>query len=145
MQKKGTKSRRIADQIPVTVGYKTLPKFVQTEQSVVVYKNGAFVVKNIAEKGDPNVLVGVIAIGPILKPAQGVEKFSWDNKTHSFKSDWSRNDVVPISMVPAYLEKSDMVLVNGYNKGIGWNVTGMDWKTGKTIHQTIFGSNNAGN
>jgi hypothetical protein len=38
-----------------------------------------------------------------------------------------------------------MVMVNGYTKERGWEVTGMDWVTGKTVYQTIFGDANFGN
>ena len=38
-----------------------------------------------------------------------------------------------------------MALVNGYTDQNGWEVTGMDWDSGKTAHQTIFGPQNFGN
>ena len=58
---------------------------------------------------------------------------------------WSRGDVSSISMVPAVSTSSNIVFVNGYNKDSGWEVTGMDWDTGKTVHRTIFGKDNYGN
>ena len=69
----------------------------------------------------------------------------WDVKTHAWKSVWTRNDVVSISMVPAVSGPSNIVFVNGYTKQDGWEVTGMDWETGKTDTRVIFGQNNLGN
>jgi hypothetical protein len=38
-----------------------------------------------------------------------------------------------------------MVFVNGYYKKTGWEVTGLDWKTGKTVQRVSFGHDNLGN
>ena len=75
----------------------------------------------------------------------GAERFEWDPKTDSWKSVWTRNDVSSTSMVPAVSTKSNIVFANGYSAKDGWEVTGMDWNTGKTVHRTIFGNNNYGN
>ncbi len=32
-----------------------------------------------------------------------------------------------------------------YTAGDGWEITGMDWETGATVHRTIFGQSNLGN
>jgi hypothetical protein len=132
----GTKSPHIAGQTPVTAGLKPLPEFIQSEQSVVVHGYGAFVVNNIRGKGSENRLVDVIAGGPIFDLPFGCERFEWDPKTHAWKSAWARNDVVSTSMVPTMSSKSGIVLVNGYTKQEGWEVTGMDWETGATVHRT---------
>ena len=47
--------------------------------------------------------------------------------------------------MPSVSIPSGIVLVNGYSKKDGWEVTGMDWTTGKTVHRTIFGQDNFGN
>jgi len=48
------------------------------------------------------------------------------------------------SMVPIYSQSGNMALVSGYYNQ-GWEVTGMDWNTGETVHRTIFGKTNYGN
>jgi hypothetical protein len=40
---------------------------------------------------------------------------------------------------------ANIVFMNGYTKRDGWEVTGLDWNTGKTVHRTIFGHDNLGN
>ncbi|MGB3520365.1 MAG: hypothetical protein WBA50_02670 [Mycobacterium sp.] len=49
------------------------------------------------------------------------------------------------SMVPAVSATSGIVFLNGYTEGDGWEVTGLDWQTGETVHRTIFGQSNLGN
>lgn len=136
---------RIAGVIPVTCGLKPLPEFIQSEQSVVVDGYGAFVVNNIRKEGAKDRLVDVLAGGPVFDPPKGVERFQWSTTANSFLSVWTRNDVVSTSMVPAVSGPSEIVFVNGYTKEDGWEVTGMDWKNGKTVHRTIFGQSNFGN
>lgn len=144
-QQPGTKSTRIAGQIPVTAGLSPAPQFIQSEQSVVVNGYGAFVVNNIRPKGDPDRLVDVLAGGPVLDPPRGMERFAWDPATHSWRSVWTRGDVVATSMVPGASSQSGMVMVNGYTKADGWEVTGLDWETGQTVQRAIFGQDNLGN
>ncbi|OLT80718.1 hypothetical protein FJK96_19275 [Mycobacteroides chelonae] len=145
-QKPGAKSNRIADQIQVTAGLKEpLPEFIQSEQSVVVNGYGAFVVQNIGAGGAPDRLVDVLANGPVSPAPQGVQRFEWDPKGHRWASAWARGDVVSTSMVPAVSTSSGIIFLNGYTKADGWEVTGLDWKTGETVHRTIFGQSNLGN
>ena len=141
----GAKSPRIADQIPVTAGLSPLPKWIQSEQSVVVNSYGAFVVNNIRPQGDPDRLVDVLAGGPVLDPPHGMQRFEWDPATNHWKSVWARGDVVATSMVPAASSGSNMVMVNGYTKADGWEVTGLDWDSGETVQRVIFGQDNLGN
>ncbi|HVY55366.1 MAG TPA: hypothetical protein VHC46_06380, partial [Thermodesulfobacteriota bacterium] len=141
----GTKSSRIAGQIQVTCGLPQDVKFIQSEQSVVVNGYGAFVVNNIRDKGAEDRLVDVLAGGPVFPPPAGAERFEWNPVTHAWRSVWTRSDVVSTSMVPALSSASGIVFVNGYTAKDGWEVTGMDWGTGETVHRTIFGQDNLGN
>ncbi|MCP1226200.1 hypothetical protein [Sebaldella sp. S0638] len=144
-QKPGTKSNRIADQMPITAGQPKTAKWIQSEQSVVVKGYGAFVVNNIVDKAPDDRLVGVIALGPVIKPPVGVERVQWDPKTDSWKSVWARGDVSSISMVPSVSAGSNIVFVNGYVEKTGWEVTGLDWDNGKTVYRAKFGFDNYGN
>ncbi|HEU0190482.1 MAG TPA: hypothetical protein VFR17_04325 [Mycobacterium sp.] len=145
-QKPGTRSNRIADQIQVTAGLaEPLPEFIQSEQSVVVDGYGAFVVQNIGGGDVANKLVDVLASGPVTEPPHGVQRFEWNPEAHKWVPVWERGDVVSTSMVPAVSSTAGIVFVNGYSKADGWEVTGLDWKTGETVHRTIFGQSNLGN
>lgn len=136
---------RIADEIQVTAGLSPLPEFIQSEQSVVVKGYGAFVVNNIRPEGHPDKLIDVLAGGPVFAPPSGVERFEWDSAQNHWRSVWSRGDVVSTSMVPAVSIPSNIVFVNGYTARDGWEITGMDWNTGRTVHRSIFGQDNLGN
>lgn len=144
-QKPGTKSRRIADQIKITAGYKQPPAFLQSEQSVSVNGYGAFVVNNIAEVPIKDKIIDVVAIGPVTPTPKGAERLQWDTENDRWQRVWSRPDLVSTSMVPAVSTPSGIVFVNGYTAKDGWEVTGLDWNSGKTVHRTLFGHDNYGN
>jgi hypothetical protein len=144
-QQPGTKSRRIAGQIQITCGLSPQPEFIQSEQSVVVNGYGAFVVNNIRAQGHKDKMVDVFAGGPVFDPPIGCERVEWEPQTKAWRSVWTRNDVVGTSMVPGMSSVSNIAFVNGYTKKDGWEVTGMDWNTGQTVHRTIFGQDNLGN
>ena len=57
----------------------------------------------------------------------------------------TRSDVSSVSMIPAVSIKSEMVFVCGWNDASGWEVTGLDWKSGATRHRSILGKNNRAN
>ena len=141
-------TQRVAGQVPVTCGFDPLPTWIQSEQSVVVYGYGAFVVNNIPETVSPdsipNRLVGVSLLGPAYPTSLGAERFQWNASTHTWSSVWARSDVSSTSMIPVHSESGNMALINGWGAN-GWEVLGLDWDTGATIHQTIFGQSNFGN
>jgi hypothetical protein len=144
-QQPSTKSRRIAGQIRVTCGFTQLPDFIQSEQSVVIKDYGAFVVNNVGYEANQDLLVSVIAIGPLRTAATGVERFEWDPQAHKWHSVWANPTVVSISMAPVVSIPANMVLVNGYTQQDGWEVTGLDWDTGAVVHRTLFGQTSYGN
>lgn len=144
-QRPGTKSRRIAGQIQVTAGLPADVPWVQSEQSVVVNGTGAFVVNNVIAEGHSDKMIDVLAVGPLIKPPRGGERFEWDSAADAWRSLWTRGDVISTSMVPIASAPSGMVFVNGYTAEDGWEVTGMDWETGKTVHRTFLGKSGYGN
>lgn len=141
----GTKSQRIAGQYAVNCGLPADTKYIQSEQSVVAKGYGAFVVNNIAAVGEKDKLIDVFSLGPIHKPASGAERVDWDPKTHAWKSVWTNGSAISISMAPTMSGPSNIVMINGYHEGSGWEMTGLDWDTGKPVYRAIFGQSNRGN
>lgn len=141
----GARSPRIADQKPVTAGISEQRAWLQSEQTIIVSGQGAFVVNNLIEEGHPDRIIDVMTVGPVHTPPRGVEKIVWNDKENRFYSAWARGDVVSVSMVPLASSGANAVFVNGYSKTDGWEVTGLDWDTGRTVSRTIFGQNNKGN
>ena len=139
--------KRIAGVHEVTCGLPASTEWIQSEQSVVVGGYDAFVVNNInvTDQKIDDKIVGVLAIGPIVKGPQGAECVRWNTKTNKWENKWTRSDVSSISMIPAVSTKSEMVFVCGWNDVSGWEVTGLDWKSGATRHRTILGKSNRGN
>lgn len=141
----GTKSRRIAGQLPITAGLPADTQWIQSEQSVVVNGWGAFVVNNMVPHGHVDKLIDVLLNGPVVAPPRGMERVEWDPEQHAWRSVWTRSDVASTSMVPMASAPSGVVCVNGYSPADGWEVTGLDWDTGEVVHRTIFGQSNLGN
>lgn len=142
-----TYDKRIAGVHEVTCGLGTSTEWIQSEQSVVVGGYDAFVVNNINVTNQEinDKIIGVIAIGPIVKGPQGAECVRWNTKEKKWESKWTRSDVSSVSMIPAVSIKSEMVFVCGWNDASGWEVTGLDWKSGATRHRSILGKNNRAN
>jgi len=146
----GTASRRIAGQIKVTCGFSPLPEWIQSEQSVIVYGYGAFVVNNIPQSVSSdlrgaNKILTVSLMGPAYTTSYGAERFQWNPSSHEWTSVWARSDVSSTSMIPVHSQSGNMALINGYRPQNGWEVLGLDWNSGNIVHQTIFGNKNFGN
>ena len=114
---------------------------------VILLNNKIFVVNNIKETAEKatDKIIGVLAIGPLLEGPKGVECVRWNVKDNKWEALWSRSDISSISMIPAVSTASDMVFVNGWYDNAGWEITGLDWATGKTRHQVNLGKSNRGN
>jgi hypothetical protein len=141
----GALSPRIADQKPVSAGISEARPWLQSEQTIIASGYGAFVVNNLIEEGHPDRIIDVMTVGPLHSPPRGVEKIVWNAEENRFQSEWARGDVVSVSMVPVMSSGANAVFVAGYSKADGWEVTGLDWDTGRTVSRTIFGQNNKGN
>jgi hypothetical protein len=136
---------RIAGQIEVNCGLAPPPAFVQSAHSVVSHGYEAFVVNSVRPLGAVPLLTDTLATGPIFNPAVGAERFEWIAEYDQWRSVWSRGDVVASGMAPALSAKSATVLVQGYSGKDGWEMTGMDWSTGRTVHRTLLGQGPLGN
>jgi len=137
---------RLAGVYEVSCGLPSSTEWIQSEQSVVAGGYDAFVVNNINESA-PSVgdkIIGVLAIGPLVAAPKGVECVRWNTAENKWESKWSRGDISSVSMIPSVSIPSEMVFVNGYGSQ-GWEVTGLDWRTGTTRHRVIFGDDNRGN
>lgn len=138
---------RIAGTIPVTCGFSPLPQYIQSDQSVAVNGYGAFVVNNVSVDYSTSVpgIVDSLAGGTLLASPLGAQRFQWNPQTHAWSSVWARPDVSDNTMVPTVSSASNIVFTSGYYSGTGWEVVGLDWNTGQTVHQVVFGPGILGN
>jgi hypothetical protein len=151
IQRPNTVSRRIAGQLPVTLGLPSPPEWLQTTHSVVVRGTGALVVNGLSAdpaallgQRDDRLLVGTL-LGPAVESSTGVQRFVWNTSYHEWVPVWARPDVAAANLAPLHSRARNLVLVHGYAPGRGWEVTGLDWETGQTRHQTLLGRQNLGN
>jgi hypothetical protein len=124
------RASRVAGEIPVSLGMPS-PSSVQSEQSVVVMRDGAFVVNNVGPDSLPSAFENVVAIGVTRPPPRGVERFRWDSAGGRFERVWARSDVASPSCVPVASAATRQVYVQSAENG-RFEILGLDWDTGAT-------------
>jgi hypothetical protein len=126
----GAISPRIADSIPVAFGRLDVAQ-AQSEQSVAVWGDGAFVVNNTGPDTLGSAFENVVAIGVTRPPPRGVERFRWDGAAHRWARAWARPDVASPSMEPLVSAGSRQAYVQSAEDGV-FAFVGLDWDTGET-------------
>ncbi|CAM4216247.1 hypothetical protein BAMA_19240 [Bacillus manliponensis] len=142
-QQPGTKSNRIAGQMKVNFGQKNVEE-AQSEQSVAVLGYGAFVVNNTLPDKLQTKIENVIVSGVTRQGPKGVEKFEWDSKKNEWKSKWADPNMSAPSVIPLISAGSNQAYFNRYVDG-AWEITGLDWDTGKVKTRLILGDSQAYN
>ena len=145
-QIKGTKSRRIAAQVPVDFGDPGIKKSY-SEQSVLVNGYDALVVNNIfRDKRTGENIITTTHTGLLTNRADflelpyGIQKFRWNPGTRTLESAWVNNEVSSPTNVPMMSSGSNMVYINSPYRG-NWTLTGIDWTTGKTAFRYTLPGN----
>jgi hypothetical protein len=138
-QKPGTKSRRIADQLPLKI---KVPATI--EWSPHVYGNGVMMMASawpdaVKQKdGKVAVFETVLTAGVTREAPVGAEKWSWDSKTASFKSDWTVNLPLQWALHPVSAS-SNTVTLTPVEDGV-YSLVHLDWDTGKQVGKVILGT-----
>ncbi len=137
-QQPGTQSRRIAGQMAVRMGGVSDP-MIQTEASIGVAGSYAFILNGMAPQNVTPDLDNLLVQGPFRTPPHGVEMFRWDHKAHQWASLWARPDVsTPAAIIPVLSTRSRQAYVLGWDDD-GWNITGMDFASGRTETRMVLG------
>lgn len=137
-QQPGTRSRRIAGQMAVRMGGVQAP-YIQTEASIGVAGSSAFVVNGMAPQNIKPDLDNLLVQGPFRAPPQGVEMFRWDHRANRWESAWARSDIsTPAAIIPVLSTASRQAYVISWDD-LGWNVTGLDFDSGRTETKMILG------
>ena len=139
----GTPSRRIAGQLPVTMGDPALSR-IQSEQSVVVAGYGALVVNNhprnipwYLPKQAATLLISHLGSNPQYQP-YGVQKFAWNPETRSLEESWVNTRVSSPSSVPIVGVGSNAVYLIGARDN-RWTLEAMDWTSGASLFHYMIG------
>ena len=125
-QKPGTKSRRIADQVPVEISTVTI------EPSAAVLGYGVALLNGAYPKPEPDIWSNATASG-VTRPAPlGVIKFIWNPETNAFENAWldGETDNTDV-MVPVISAESDMIYLATKKDG-DYAYAAFDWNTGET-------------
>ncbi len=139
-QKPGTKSRRIADQLALTID---VPATI--EWSPHIYGNGVMMMASAwpdpvyDENGKLAVFETVLTAGVTREPPIGVEKWSWNKETRTLKSDWTKLRGLQWALHPVSAA-SNTVTLTVLEDGI-YSLLTVDWTTGEEISNTILGNN----
>lgn len=132
----GTKSRRIAAQVPITFGNEDA-KLSLSEQSVCVNGYGALVVNNLLASPTGNFIGDLLVGGDPINAPYGAEKFTWHSDNRTFTTSWVNNAVSFPSGIPCMSSATNMMYCIGQDAGI-WNFTGLDWTTGALRFKKSF-------
>lgn len=136
-------SRRIAGQLPVTMGDPSLKK-IQSEQSVVVSGYGALVVNN-APRNVPwylperatGLLVSYLGSHPEYQP-YGLQKFEWNPVTRALEYAWVNKDISSPSSVPTVGTLSNRVYFIGARDN-EFTLEALNWRTGISDFHYVIG------
>jgi len=139
----GAPDRRIAGQLPVTMGDPTLSQ-IQSEQSVVVAGYGAMVVNNHPRNipwympgRATSLLISYMGSNPIHQP-YGVQKFAWDPGSQSLQEAWVNKKISSPSTVPMVGVGSNTAYLIGARNN-KWTLEAMDWDTGESKFHYVIG------
>ncbi len=138
-QKPGTKSRRIADQIKLTID---VPATI--EWSPHIYGNGIMMMASAWDDPvyDENeklaIFETVLTAGVTRKPPSGAEKWSWDKESRSLKSDWTKNRGLQWALHPVSAA-SNTVTLTVAEEGV-YSLVTYNWTTGEEISTLNLGN-----
>ncbi len=139
-QKPGTKSRRIADQIKLTID---VPATI--EWSPHIYGNGVMMMASawpdpVYDKNDKlAIFETVLTAGVTRQPPAGVEKWSWDKETRSLKSDWTLQRGLQWALYPVSATSNTVTLTIAEEGN--YSLQTVDWNTGEEVSTTTLGNN----
>lgn len=134
----GTKSRRIAAQVPVTFGDPSATDTL-SEQSVCVRGYGALVVNNQLKVPLNNQIFSILLSGLNTVAPYGAEKFEWDPQTRMLNTAWVNKTVSIPNGIPSMSQASNLVYGVGQDWLGTWTFEALDWTTGKSAFSFVYG------
>lgn len=135
----GTKSRRIAAQVPVTFGDADATDTL-SEQSVCVRGYGALVVNNQLKVPLDNRIISLLVSGAVPVAPYGAERFEWDPGKRILKTVWVNTDVSYPNGIPCMSAATNLVYDVGQDILGGWTFEAVDWDTGASVFSYRYGT-----
>ena len=88
------------------------------------------------EYGKVAVFETVMTAGVTREAPAGAEKWSWDSKSHSFKSDWAADLPLQWALHPESAS-SNAVILTPVEEGV-YRMIAIDWDTGQELGKIIL-------
>jgi hypothetical protein len=128
-QKPGTKSRRIADQIPVTFGSKTT-----VEASPTVYGTGVLVIDSTYPEPGPipgDLVSNAFLSGTTRKAPRGIQKYEWLPGENRFTTSWAIDHIDNTDWMPPAVSTSNGLVYIANKRQDIYEYLAADWETGE--------------
>lgn len=135
VQKPGTRSRRIADQIPIKVSPLTV------EASPIVYGTGVGVLNSTYPDSAPaplNILGNAFLAGETREPPLGMQKFDWNPKENRFVESWFLGDIDNTDWMPPTLSPQNGLAYVATKVDSVYEYRAVDWETGEVVARWPF-------
>ena len=129
-QKAGTKSRRIADQIPFKLSKTTV------EASPVVYNNGVLVVNSTYPDPGPismDLISNAFLAGTTREAPRGIQKYDWLPEEDRFVESWSIDDVDNTDWMPPAVSTANGLVYIANKRNDVYEYFAADWNTGEKV------------
>ncbi len=128
IQKPGTQSRRIADQIPFRLSKTTV------EASPVVYDNGVLVVNSTYPEPGPiamDLISNAFLAGTTREPPRGIQKYNWLPDENRFVEAWRIDDVDNTDWMPPAVSTANGLVYIANKRNDTYEYFAADWQTGE--------------
>ncbi|MEM8498603.1 MAG: hypothetical protein AAF542_11315 [Pseudomonadota bacterium] len=127
-QRAGTKSRRIADQIRLSISDTTI------EACPVVYGNGILVVNSTYPEPGPismDLISNAFLAGTTRKAPRGIQKYEWNSDTRKLEESWSMPDVDNTDWMPPAVSAANGLVYIANKRNDVYEYFAADWITGE--------------
>ncbi|MDG2308540.1 MAG: hypothetical protein P8R42_28505 [Candidatus Binatia bacterium] len=134
-QKPGTRSRRIADQIPIPAATTTV------EASPAAYGTGVVLLNSTYPESAPfplNIVGNAFLAGTTRKAPLGAQKFEWDADENRFKATWFLPEIDNTDWVPPTVSPHNGLAYVATKVDGTYEYRAIDWETGAEVARWSF-------
>jgi hypothetical protein len=134
VQKPGTRSRRIADQIPLRVSPLTV------EASPAVYGAGVVVLNSTYPESAPaplHIIGNAFLAGITREPPRGAQKFDWDAEQDRFVESWFLPEIDNTDWMPPAISQNGLAYFANKVDGT-YEYLAIEWETGRQVARWRF-------
>jgi len=135
----GTRSRRIAAQVPVTFGDSDATDTL-SEQSVCVRGYGALVVNNQLKVPLNNQIFSILLSGINIAAPYGAEKFEWNPQARTLDTAWVNKNISIPNGIPSMSQATNLIYGVGQDWLGTWTFEAINWSTGKSVFSYVYGA-----